>query len=181
MVRFLGAGAVLVLFILQSTEGEQDRRLPPGMNVPQRPASRVSMDTLNTINKLAPPKPSPWPAAFSVSFATNLTEKEWTHEGAFPPHAVKGKLWYDSVRGQRVQHGSGSRECSKFYSTEGNCSLVFNNDGMYAVVPEEARCCLDLPGLHVPPANWTQAAHKFVGTQRIGGRMCHGFRYLPGG
>jgi hypothetical protein len=72
-----------------------------------------------------------------------------------------------------------THQCEKFYGTSGPCELVFNLVGMYAQT--DGTCCLDIPGLHAPPANWTTSNPlSFISTKRIFDRMCHGFSYMGG-
>ena len=133
------------------------------------------------MNRIAPPAAAPWPAAFSVVFVTNVTQEEAATDGAWGAHAVKGELFFEASRRQRVVHGAGARECERFYRSA-ECALVFaEGAGMFALTERETKCCLDMPELSTPPANWTtEAKHHFIGTKRFKGRMCHGFRYRMG-
>ncbi|EKX49909.1 hypothetical protein GUITHDRAFT_104306 [Guillardia theta CCMP2712] len=139
-----------------------------------RRVPRVSMSTINSMNKLMPPKPASWPTAFSIKFRTNITQGSTKQQR-------EGLLWYDASQGQRIFHQRGSSECVQYYKTKENCSLVFNSEGMYALVSSSSSssssCCLDLPNFHAPRPNWTQTKHTFIETKKINGRMCHGFRY----
>lgn len=145
------------------------------------------MGLLNRMNKLAPPNPAVWPSGFEVQFYTNVTGSDVQDPGAWPPGALKGTLWFGDKRGQRILHAAGSTECMKFYHTDKECSLVFNKLGLFAIlppqelgsegvqVPAEPRCCLDMPGLLSPAADWvTVAAHEWFMTKHIRGRLCHG-------
>jgi len=145
-------------------------------------APRVRMDTVNSMNRLLPPATRPWPAAFSMHFVTNVTKTEAEHDVPWGPHAVKGELFFEAGRRQRILHAAGARECVHFYNTQESCSLVFGEAaGMFALTDGEQRCCLDMPNLATPPANWTVTAkHHFVETRRFKGRMCHAFRYRMG-
>jgi hypothetical protein len=161
---------------------DAELELPPGMKlVARRP--RVALDTMNSLNRLLPPKPASWPANFSVSFVTNSS---WAEAGAgegkgwsFGASAVKSTLFFEAGRRQRIYHGAGARECVRFYNTSDACSLVFReHEGMYALTEGESRCCLDIPDIGTPRRDWpVTATHSFVATKRINGRMCHGFQY----
>jgi len=145
-------------------------------------APRVRMDTVNSMNKLLPPATRPWPAGFSAHFVTNVTKSEAEADGPWGEHAVKGELFFEAGRRQRVFHAAGARECERFYNTEGSCSLVFaEGAGMFALTDGDKNCCLDMPDLHTPSSNWTvETKHHFVETRRFKGRMCHGFQYRMG-
>jgi len=94
---------------------------------------------------------------------------------------VKSKLFFEAGRRQRIYHGPGARECVRFYNTSDACSLVFRErEGMYAITEGERRCCLDIPDIGTPAADWPVTARSsFVATKRINGRICHGFKYAP--
>eukprot|EP00051_Salpingoeca_urceolata_P003043 m.54768 g.54768 ORF g.54768 m.54768 type:complete len:242 (-) comp12481_c0_seq3:9-734(-) len=119
-----------------------------------------------TIPALAPPIPHPWPLSFSATFMTNVTSantKQW----------IPGVLYYDYARkAQRIDHGSGSYECVEFYNTSGSCSLYFlpasseRATGLYAVLHQEQRCCLDIPGLGTLSPTWLEGI-KYSGVQRL--------------
>jgi hypothetical protein len=151
------------------------------------PAPRIDMGQLNRMNKLAPPNPRNWPEGFEVQFYTNVSSaREVAGAGPWPARAVKGTLWFGDQRGQRVLHAAGSAECQTFYHVDSECTLVFNRQGLHALLPQSdasgapapQRCCLDMPGLPAPAANWTTAApHEWFKTKHIRGRLCHGFLY----
>ena len=129
--------------------------------------------------------PTPFPAAFSISFLTNITSSEST---IIPPssEAIQGMLYYDwTIPAQRIDHGAGSYECVHFYqATNDSCSLVFTKQGMYRFLGltkkkkkksnnnnnnnnsfyNSADCCLDLPSLGPPSPTWAlQANPTFQG------------------
>ncbi|KAJ1490438.1 hypothetical protein T484DRAFT_1777137 [Baffinella frigidus] len=165
-----------------ASKGEKPTFSNQGLKPP-----RIDMGLLNRMNKLAPPNPAVWPSGFEVQFYTNVTGSDVQDPGAWPPGALKGTLWFGDKRGQRILHAAGSTECMKFYHTDKECSLVFNKLGLFAIlppqelgsegvqVPAEPRCCLDMPGLLSPAADWvTVAAHEWFMTKHIRGRLCHG-------
>jgi len=94
-------------------------------------------------------RPKPYPIHFQIHFVTNLTSDG---EGT----AVSGRLSYDwTLHAQRIDHGAGAYECKLFYDTEGPCSLIFNNKGMYRILSHSGTpCCLDLPHIGPPPPDW---------------------------
>ena len=115
------------------------------------------------MNQIAQPVTAPWPPSFSVTFVTNVTGAEAQKDGAWGRHAVKGELFFQASRRQRIVHGAGARECVRFYNTTGECALVFAEDaGMYALTERDAQCCLDMPELGTPPANWTTQATRLL-------------------
>lgn len=111
--------------------------------------------------------PEAYPQSFAVAFETNITEAV-SRDYEYP---VKGHLYYDwsGTRTQRVDHGAGSYECVNFYKADEGCSLYFNGQGMYRVLygslPKgQPSCCLDLPGVGIPPPHWArQASPTFNG------------------
>lgn len=116
-----------------------------------------------------------------MAFVTNVSVAEAAEDGSWGKHAIKSEFFFEASQRQRIMHGAGSRECVRFYGTEGDCTQVFPGEarGMFALTQRDTSCCLDMPDLRTPPANWTVAAkYHFVETRRIKGRMCHGFRYL---
>ena len=113
------------------------------------------------MNQIAQPVTAPWPPSFSVTFVTNVTGAEAQKDGAWGRHAVKGELFFEASRRQRIVHGAGARECVRFYNTTGDCALVFAEDaGMFALTERDAKCCIDMPELETPPANWTTQASR---------------------
>uniref|UniRef100_A0A7S0EFV3 Uncharacterized protein n=1 Tax=Hanusia phi TaxID=3032 RepID=A0A7S0EFV3_9CRYP len=174
-LRFLLAASVFLLCtnVLNASEEEQggEGKVKLKFSYPRR-VPRVSMSTINSLNKLMPPKPATWPPAFSIKFYTNVTQGP-------SKQRREGILWYDTNQGQRVFHEKGSSECVQYYKTNENCSLVFNSEGMYAMVSgsSSSSCCLDIPNFHAPKSDWTRNEHTFLETKMINGRMCHGFRY----
>ena len=177
----------MVVAVLVRGAAEEERkndagsrgRLPPGMKMVGR-APRISMQQVHSMNRFTPPAAVPWPTSFSVTFVTNVTKTEAESEGPWGIHAVKGELFFDAPsQRQRIEHSAGARECVHFYGTSADCALVFpESSGLFALTDSEKHCCLDMPELQTPSANWTtQAKHYFVETRRFKGRMCHGFRY----
>ena len=98
--------------------------------------------------------PTPWPAAFTVNFLSNVS---WPH--ADFAGAVSGRVEYSwAERAQRITHGPGAVECVKFYGVHTACTLLTNVDGLYRLLPEpgptQSACCLDMPSIHTPPPHW---------------------------
>lgn len=125
------------------------------------------------MNRIAQPVTAPWPPSFSVTFVTNVTGAEAQKDGAWGRHAVKGELFFEASRRQRIVHGAGARECVRFYNTTGDCALVFAEDaGMFALTERDAQCCLDMPELETPPANWTTQATRLL-------PRCRSFSHSP--
>jgi len=125
--------------------------------------------------KTTQPLPTPYPQAFSISFATNVTESSSNGENRYAAALQGERLFYDwTLRRQRIDHAPGSYECVHFYQTNQACTLLFLPEGMYRIIHNTTatnttsrnsnrsttkECCLDLPGVGTPPPDWASMAN----------------------
>lgn len=133
-------------------------------------------DEASAIRRASDPVPTPWPAAFSTTIWTNVTEPR---PPSLPATALTGTLRYSwKLQAQRVDHAAGNFECVHFYHTTGPCTLYFRGPSLFAYIPSpdsgEAGdaaapvCCLDTSSPGAPFPNWT-AAMQYVGPSDVFG------------
>lgn len=83
---------------------------------------------------------------------------------------IRGTLYYRaSPNAMAMHHDAGAYECAHFYNvTNEPCINVFDHRGTWAVLPEQRRCWLDVPGVGPLPQDWL-AGVPAVGTVNVPG------------
>ncbi len=83
------------------------------------------------------PLPTDYPEQFIIQFQSNITSVALP-EGMNPDHFPTDNLmYYDwSKQMQRVDHGAGSYECTKFYESDLPCTIWFTPSGLFRKLEE---------------------------------------------